>query len=62
MNPDIKALNKMAGGIIHQIENDYPALDDAQKRCLLEIASRTYETKITRDATLASMAMILRGR
>ena len=62
MNPDIEALNKMAGGVIRQIENDYPSLDDAQKRCLLEIAARTYETKITRDATLASMAMILRTR
>ncbi len=60
MNPDIKTLNKMAGGIIHQIENDYPALDDAQKQCILSIASESYRIKVQRDMVLASAATILR--
>ena len=62
MNPDVDTLGKFAGGIVRNIEKDFPSLDDAQKRCILDIAARTYESKITRDATLASMAMILRAR
>lgn len=61
MNPDVNTLNKMAGGIVRQIENDFPALDDAQKRCLLEIAAKTYDAKLYRDSTLASIAMMMRG-
>ncbi len=62
MNPSVETLNKMAGGVISEMEANYPALDDAQKRCILEIASKTYESKISRDTTLASLAMILGAR
>jgi hypothetical protein len=59
MKSDVMDISEMALAIIAHVEETYSALDDAQKRCILEVATQTYEAKIYRDVSLAGIHKML---
>lgn len=59
MSTDVHSISSFVHSIVEHLEDLCPAFDDADKKAMLEVAAKVYESKISAESIRAALHVTL---